>query len=59
MRARSAEDALLAKPLDRATVDVAAAAALKDAAPLDDAFSSAWYRARVLPVHFRRALLGE
>ena len=25
----------------------------------DDAFASAWYRRRVLPVHVRRALTGE
>ena len=25
----------------------------------DDAYASAWYRRRVLPVHVRRALLGE
>ena len=24
-----------------------------------DAYASAWYRARVLPVHVRRALIGE
>ena len=59
VRARNAEEALLGKPLDRAAVEAAAAAAVTDANPLDDAFSSAWYRARVLPVHFRRALLGE
>ena len=26
---------------------------------LDDAYASAWYRARVTPVHIRRALIGE
>ena len=30
-----------------------------DAAPFNDAYASAWYRARVLPVHLRRALIGE
>ena len=34
-------------------------AALQDAEPFDDAYASAWYRGRVLPVHVRRALLGE
>ena len=33
-------------------------AARADAAPADDAYASAWYRDRVLPVHLRRALLG-
>ena len=35
------------------------AAAVEDADPFDDAYASAWYRRRVLPVHVRRALLGE
>ena len=30
-----------------------------DIEPADDAYASAWYRARVTPVHIRRALLGE
>ena len=30
-----------------------------DAEPFSDAYASAWYRARVLPVHVRRALIGE
>ena len=59
VRATHAEDALTGKPFDRATVEAAGTAALADAATFDDAFASAWYRARVLPVHFRRALLGE
>ena len=36
-----------------------ARAALEDAEPFTDAYASAWYRARVLPVHVRRALIGE
>ncbi len=59
VRAKSAEAALTGKPLDRPYVESAAEAALQDAQPFDDAYASAWYRARVLPVHFRRALLGE
>ena len=59
VRATAAEDALIGKPLDRATVEAAGAAALADADTFDDAYASAWYRARVLPVHFRRALIGE
>jgi carbon-monoxide dehydrogenase medium subunit len=37
-------------------IDAAAEAALDAADPVDDAFASAWYRRRVLPVHVRRAL---
>jgi CO/xanthine dehydrogenase FAD-binding subunit len=59
VRAAAAERALADKPLNRATVETAGQAALEDATPFDDAYASAWYRARVLPVHFRRALLGE
>ena len=59
VRATGAEQALTGRPLDGATVEAAAAAAAAEASPFDDAYASAWYRARVLPVHFRRALLGE
>jgi len=58
VRAKAAEHALVGKPLDDASVAAAATAALADATTFDDAFASAWYRSRVLPVHFRRALLG-
>jgi CO/xanthine dehydrogenase FAD-binding subunit len=57
VRARAAEAALTT--FDREHVEAAAAAALQDAEPFDDAYASAWYRRRVLPVHVRRALLGE
>jgi CO/xanthine dehydrogenase FAD-binding subunit len=40
-------------------VDEAAEAAREGIEPFDDAYASAWYRTRVLPVHVRRALLGE
>ena len=30
-----------------------------DIDPFDDSYASAWYRARVTPVHIRRALIGE
>jgi CO/xanthine dehydrogenase FAD-binding subunit len=53
IRAYAAEQAL-AKG-----VAEAAEAALDGIEPFDDAYASAWYRARVLPVHVRRALLGE
>src|SRR5215207_3673457 len=59
VRAMSAEQALAGRSLDRPSVEVAAQAALQDAEPFDDAYASAWYRGRVLPVHLRRALLGE
>ncbi|HWK63849.1 MAG TPA: FAD binding domain-containing protein [Rhizobiaceae bacterium] len=59
MRAPSVEQALLGKPFDRANVETAAKQAANDIAPTDDAYASAWYRARVTPVHIRRALLGE
>jgi CO/xanthine dehydrogenase FAD-binding subunit len=53
VRARHAEAALA----DGA--EAAAQAALRDIDPFDDAYASAWYRRRVVPVHVRRALLGE
>lgn len=59
VRAHAAERVLLGSPLDRATAEAAAQAAREDAQPLDDAYASAWYRDRVLPVHVRRALLDE
>jgi CO/xanthine dehydrogenase FAD-binding subunit len=58
VRALAAE-AALAGTIDREHVEAAAAAAVGDADPFDDAFASAWYRRRVLGVHVRRALLGE
>ena len=58
VRAHAAE-AALAGTLDREHVEAAAAAAVEAADPFDDAYASAWYRRRVLPVHVRRALLGE
>jgi CO/xanthine dehydrogenase FAD-binding subunit len=58
VRALAAE-AALAGTIDREHVEAAAAAAVQDADPSDDAYASAWYRRRVLPVHVRRALLGE
>jgi CO/xanthine dehydrogenase FAD-binding subunit len=59
IRARGAEATLLGAPLDKTTVETAAEAAREGIEPFDDAYASAWYRARVLPVHVRRALLGE
>jgi CO/xanthine dehydrogenase FAD-binding subunit len=59
MRASAAEATLLGSPLDKSTVEASAEAAREGIEPFDDAYASAWYRNRVLPVHVRRALLGE
>jgi CO/xanthine dehydrogenase FAD-binding subunit len=58
-RALTAEAALLGQRLDEASVSAAATRILEDAEPFSDAYASAWYRTRVLPVHFRRAILGD
>lgn len=58
VRAPHVEEALVGKPLDAESVTAASALALMDAAPFTDAYASAWYRARVLPVYIRRAILG-
>jgi CO/xanthine dehydrogenase FAD-binding subunit len=59
VRVPSAEAVLAGGPLDRERAEAAGRAALADAEPFTDAYASAWYRARVLPVHVRRALVGE
>jgi CO/xanthine dehydrogenase FAD-binding subunit len=59
IRAGSAEAALAGRPFDAEHVGAAATAARDDAEPFSDAYASAWYRDRVLPVHIRRALIGE
>jgi carbon-monoxide dehydrogenase medium subunit len=51
VRAHAAEEALAAGDLE-----AAAQRSVEAADPFDDAFASAWYRRRVLPVHVRRAL---
>ncbi|KAB8193031.1 xanthine dehydrogenase family protein subunit M [Nonomuraea phyllanthi] len=56
VRATGAERVLLGAPLNAETVARAAEADAIE--PVDDAYASAWYRARVYPVHLRRALLG-
>ena len=58
VRAWSVERALIGQPFDDKHVRAAAADAADDIDPFDDAHASAWYRARVTPVHIRRALLG-
>ena len=50
VRALKAEEALAA-----GDIDAAAELCLEAADPFDDAYASAWYRRRVLPVHVRRA----
>jgi CO/xanthine dehydrogenase FAD-binding subunit len=59
VRATSAEQVLAGRPIGSDVLDKAGRAARADIAPFDDAYASAWYRRRVLPVHLRRALLGE
>jgi CO/xanthine dehydrogenase FAD-binding subunit len=59
VRAKSVEKLLNGKVFDEKSVTTAAAAAAKDIAPFTDAYASAWYRARVTPVHICRALLGN
>jgi CO/xanthine dehydrogenase FAD-binding subunit len=59
VRAKSVEKLLNGKMFDDKTVRAAAAAATNDIAPFTDAYTSAWYRARVTPVHICRALLGD
>ena len=51
VRALAAEQALAGGDIERA-----AELSVEAADPFDDAFASAWYRRRVLPVHVRRAL---
>jgi CO/xanthine dehydrogenase FAD-binding subunit len=57
LRALAAERVLVGSPLDGPTAEAAANAAGEGTEPFDDPYASAWYRARVLPVHVRRALL--
>ncbi|GAA3207425.1 FAD binding domain-containing protein [Actinocorallia longicatena] len=59
VRAVAVERALIGSPLDVPAVRRAAEAGLGEISPADDAYASAWYRARVFPVHLRRALLGH
>jgi CO/xanthine dehydrogenase FAD-binding subunit len=58
VRAVSAETVLIGRPLESGALEEAGRAARADIAPSDDAYASAWYRSRVLPVHLRRAFLG-
>lgn len=58
LRAMAAEKALVGATLTEEGVAKAVAAIGEGARPITDAIASAWYRAEVLPVHFRRLLLG-
>ena len=57
IRARAAEKALAGATLREEDVAPAVAAVSEGVQPITDAIASAWYRAEVLPVHFRRLLL--
>src|SRR5437016_5817141 len=59
IRARAAERALEGRPLDRSTIDAAAAAAVEGTSPGDNALASAWYRREIVGVHLRRLLSGQ
>jgi CO/xanthine dehydrogenase FAD-binding subunit len=56
VRAVAAERALEGASLDAATIDRAAAAAVEGIEPQDDAYASAAYRRRMIPVQVKRAL---
>jgi len=58
MRARTAEAALVGRPLTAEGIAPALVAVLEGTDPITDAIASAWYRREVLPVHFGRLLLG-
>ena len=57
IRASAAEKALAGATLDEEGVAPVVAAIGEGVQPITDAVASAWYRAEVLPVHFRRLLL--
>jgi CO/xanthine dehydrogenase FAD-binding subunit len=57
IRAKAAEKALVGVTLTEEGVASAVAAVGEGTKPITDAIASAWYRAEVLPVHFRRLLL--
>ena len=59
VRSPAAESALQGRRLDAASAMAAGEAAAAAQLFLTDAYASAWYRRRVLPVSMRRALLGD
>jgi CO/xanthine dehydrogenase FAD-binding subunit len=56
LRAPSAERVLTGSDLSGEVIESAAQAALQDCHPRTDAYASAWYRERMIPVQVRRAL---
>lgn len=58
VRAKAAEAALIGKALTPDSIADAVAAIGDGISPITDPVASAWYRAQVLPVHFRRLLAG-
>ncbi|MFL5806762.1 MAG: FAD binding domain-containing protein [Roseiflexaceae bacterium] len=56
LRARTAEAALVGRPLDAASIADAAAAAMAESDPPTDALASGWYRRKMVGVFVRRAL---
>jgi CO/xanthine dehydrogenase FAD-binding subunit len=56
IRAHSTERILAGSSLDLEVINAAAQAALEDCDPQTDAYASAWYRRRMVPVQIRRAL---
>lgn len=58
IRARAAEAALAGQKLTPDGIAAAVAAVAEGTSPITDPVASAWYRGEVLPVHFRRLLLG-
>jgi CO/xanthine dehydrogenase FAD-binding subunit len=56
IRALSAERILTGSNLDSQAIESAAQAAQQDCNPQTDAYASAWYRERMIPVQIRRAL---
>lgn len=59
VRAYDAERSLIGKALDEASAAAAGQITADTFACFTDEWASAWYRRRVLPVHVRRALLGQ
>jgi len=55
-RVTGAEESLVGSPGDEAAVEAAVEAAAGSVEVVDDAVASAWYRARMIKVHVRRAL---
>ena len=59
LRATAVERVLEGQPLDTATIERAAAAAVEGITPPTDALATSWYRAQVAGVHLKRLLAGE